>query len=99
LFDVLLAAPLTEELFFRAWLLTAAQRAGVPPAAAITCSALTFVLWHTGGGSPGGGLLTFGLLGAWLAVAYAKGGQRLTTTVGAHALWNAAIVAVRVVRG
>lgn len=99
LFDVMLAAPLTEELFFRAWLLSAAQRAGAPPAAAIAGSALTFALWHTGGGSPGGGLLTFGLLGAWLAVAYTKGGQRLTTTVGAHALWNAVIVAVSVVRG
>jgi membrane protease YdiL (CAAX protease family) len=99
LFDVLLAAPLTEELFFRAWLLSAAQRAGATPAAAVACSALTFALWHSGGGSSGGGLLTFGLLGAWLAIAYTKGGQRLSTTVGAHALYNAAIVALRVARG
>lgn len=101
IFDVLLAAPLTEELFFRAWLLSAAQRAGAPPAAAIAGSALTFAVWHAGAGASagGGGLLTFGVLGAWLAVAYTKGGRRLTTTVGAHALWNAAILAIRVVRG
>jgi len=97
LFDVLLAAPLTEELFFRGWLLAAAARAGAPPALAVGASAATFALWHAGG--DGGGLLTFGALGAWLAVVYTKGGGRLETTVGAHALWNAAIVAVRVARG
>jgi len=99
LVDVLVAAPLTEELFFRAWLIAAAQRAGAPPAITIGASAITFSVWHVGGEvDASGGLLTFGVLGAWLATAYMKGGQRLSTTVGAHMLWNAAMVAVRVFR-
>ena len=94
--DVLLLAPLTEEAFFRGWLLTASARAGAPRAASAAASAALFALWHAGDGA--GGLLAFAALGGWLAVVYQAGGGRLAPCVGGHVLWNALILALRAAR-
>ena len=88
------AAPLTEEAYFRAWLLPALERVGAPPGAGVAASAALFSLWHL----PGGGaseVLFFAALGTWLAVLFrASGGSRLLAA-GTHASFNLIVVLLR----
>lgn len=88
-FDLLLAAPIEEELFFRAWLLAALRRCGLGDAAALGASCALFAAWHAGGGD--GGPLFFAALGALLGGLYQRSGE-LWLPLATHALWNAAVV-------
>lgn len=90
--DVLVLAPLSEELVFRAWLLSALTDVDTPEPLAAAASALLFGLWHAGGGGDGIGSLT--LLGAWLSTLYSRSGGRLSVCIGAHAGYNALSLAV-----
>lgn len=93
--DLLLAAPLQEELFFRAWLLTALTRpsVGLPDAAALALSSVAFALWHGGPAVGGAELLELTLLGGFLGVLYTRVGQRgLALPVATHAAYNAIVL-------
>lgn len=93
--DILLLAPLTEELFFRAWLLRATAKAGAPPPLRIGISATLFALWHVGAGdSP----LFFAALGAYLAFLFQRSEGSLGLCVGAHATYNFCVTVLRAVR-
>ncbi|KAL1524961.1 hypothetical protein AB1Y20_019837 [Prymnesium parvum] len=90
--ELLLAAPITEEIFFRGWLLSGLRRAGVDERGALAASALCFSLWHLGSGD---GLLFYGLLGAMLGLVYQRSGSLLWVPMATHCLWNLLIVVVR----
>ena len=94
--DLLVTAPLTEEAFFRAWLLRSADRVGVPPAAGLAASALFFSLWHTPGGASE--FFFFAALGLWLALLYRKSDGSLPLVAGTHASFNLIVVLLRAVR-
>ena len=100
--DVLVAAPLTEELYFRGWLLAACDAAGAPAVASLGASALLFSLWHApqllSGAGSAGELVFFAALGAWLALLYRKSESSLPLVVGTHASFNAIVVLLRAVR-
>ena len=89
--DLLVAAPLEEEVFFRAWLLAAIARAGAPDGAAIAASSVLFALWHAGVAGDGGPLF-FLLLGGGLGGLYQASGRDLRLPLATHALWNLAVV-------
>lgn len=97
--DVLIAAPATEELFFRAWLITAVESAGAPAAISIAVSSIAFALWHLPliltGGASATELLFFASLGAWLAVLYRSSAGSLPLVVGTHAAFNLLVVVLR----
>lgn len=93
--DVLLAAPLSEEAFFRGFLLTGLARAGVPAAGGIAASAASFALWHAGLPDGGGGPVFFLGLGAYLALLYEGGGRSLGLAVGTHAVFNGLVTLLR----
>ena len=93
--DVLALAPLTEEIFFRGWLLAAAQSAGISAPLRVALSACGFALWHVGAGdSP----LFFAALGAYLAVLFERSGGALSLCVGTHATYNLCVVLLRAAR-
>lgn len=89
--DLLLIAPVAEEVVFRAWLLTACEKAGWGASSSLALSTVLFGLWH-GGDS----LLLFSLLGAGLGLLYQRSGGRLELAIATHVLWNLAIVLTRV---
>ena len=94
-------APLTEEAFFRAWLLNALAKLDAPPLAALATSAALFATWHLpsvlGGGGPGE-LGFFAALGAWLAWLYKASGDSLPFVAGTHASFNLIVVLLRAVQ-
>lgn len=93
--DLLVLAPLTEELFFRGWLLKATERAGAPPPLRIVLSAALFALWHIGAGdSP----VFFASLGAYLATLYQNSAGSLPLCIGTHATYNLCVVLLRAAR-
>ncbi len=92
--DLLLLAPLTEELFFRAFLLTALSRAGAG-AAGWLLSPLLFAAWH---GAVADSPVFFGLLGLWLTALYRTSGGSLPLAVGTHACFNGLVVLLRAAR-
>ena len=94
LLDTLAAAPLTEELFFRAWLLNALSSLEVPDGAALGVSVLLFVLWHLG---VDGGAASHAATGLWFGLLYQRGGG-LRVSAGTHALWNGCVAALRALR-
>ena len=102
--DVLVMAPLTEEAFFRAWLLSALDRLRFPTAASLAASATLFSLWHlpsllNGSASGGVGELAFyAALGAWLALLYRQSDRSLPLVAGTHASFNLIVVLLRTVR-
>jgi len=91
--DVLLAAPIAEEAFFRGWLLTELERAGASAGAALGISTLLFTGWHLVGND--GGVLLYAALGGWLGLLYQKGGASLSTPIATHVLWNLSVVLAR----
>ena len=95
----LLVAPLAEELFFRAWLLSAIARAGGTPGAALLASTVLFGLHHVPLAemlAPAGSsqLLAYEALGAFLAFLYQRSGGSLPLVVITHATCNAIVLAL-----
>lgn len=93
--DILLVAPITEEIFFRGWLLRATEKANLSQSLRIGASALLFAVWHVGAGdSP----LFFAGLGAYLAYLHQRSDGSLGLCIGTHATYNLAITLLRAVR-
>ena len=92
-FDLLAAAPVQEEIFFRAWLLAVLDRVGLGGVPALAASAVLFALWHVGtsGGNPGE-LLELLLLGGTLGWLYESSGRRLVMPLAAHSTYNGLVV-------
>jgi len=93
-----LVAPLTEEAFFRAWLLTAFERAGGTPSSALIASSGLFALYKVpladaivDGSSS---LLLYEALGAFLAWLYQQSGGSLALVVITHATFKLAVLAL-----
>lgn len=91
--DLLAAAPIEEELFFRAWLLSALRRGGLGDAAALAASSVAFAAWHGVGGD--GGPLFFAALGGWLGWLYQRSEGNLALPLATHALWNGGVAVGR----
>lgn len=91
--DLLAAAPLEEEVFFRAWLLSSLRRGGVSDAVALAGSSVAFAAWHGIGGD--GGPLFFAALGAWLGWLYQRSEGNLALPLATHALWNGGVAVGR----
>lgn len=96
----LLIAPLSEEVFFRAWLLSAFERAGGTASAALIASAglyglyvvpLSSVLSGTTGGNGPALLLLYETLGALLAYLFQRSGGSLPLVVSTHCAFNLAV--------
>ena len=104
--DLLVAAPIQEELFFRAWLLGVLRRANVPDVAALAASAVLFAAWHLDAingnalaqGGDGGNVLQLALLGAFLGVLYSKSGRDITLPITTHAAYNGVVLLLGAVR-
>lgn len=100
--DVLIAAPVTEELFFRAWLLRMLERAGASLPATLAISSALFALWHVpviaAGNAAPGELVFFATLSAVLSVLYQRSAGSLPLVAGTHASFNAIVVALRTAR-
>ena len=96
---LLLIAPLSEEAFFRAYLMTALERAGAPANAALLASAAGFALYHV----PLAEMLRDGSLalafyeslGLYLGFLYQRSGRSLPLAVVTHASFNAIVTALR----
>ena len=96
---LLLIAPLSEEAFFRAYLMTALERAGAPANAALLASAAGFALYHV----PLAEMLRDGslelafyeLLGLYLGFLYQRSGRSLPLAVVTHASFNSLVTALR----
>ena len=89
----LLVAPLSEEIFFRSWLLTAFEAAGGSQAAALIASTALFGLYHVPFGqvlAEGGSakLLVYEALGAYLSFLYQRSGGSLPLAFVCHATCN-----------
>jgi len=95
-----LIAPFSEEVFFRAWLLSAFERAGGSPHSAMIASAglyglyvvpLSSVLSGTTGGSGSALLLLYEALGGLLAFLFQRSGGSLPLVVVSHCTFNLAV--------
>lgn len=96
----ILVAPATEEMFFRAWLLTAFERAGGSDMAALIASSALFALFNVPfsailDGSRSSELLVFEALGAYLAWLYQRSGRSLPLVVVTHVTCNLLVTALR----
>lgn len=91
-------APVTEECFFRAWLLTAIERAGGSPFTALIASSGLFSLYKVpisdviANGSPS--LLLYEALGAYLAYLYQQSGGSLPFVIVTHATFKLTVLAL-----
>lgn len=91
-------APLSEEIFFRAWLLTAFERAGGTPSAALIASSALFGLFNVPVSAVLQGssaLLVYELLGAYLSLLYQKSGGSLPFVYIVHATCNLIVLSLR----
>ena len=93
--DVLVAAPIQEETFFRAWLLGALRQVDVDNNMALVVSAILFALWHVGDAT---GLLELLGLGAYLAALYDRSGRSLPTAIATHASYNGIVFVLGALR-
>jgi membrane protease YdiL (CAAX protease family) len=93
----LLVAPLSEEVFFRAWLLSAFERAGGSAFNALIASSglyalyvvpLSTVLADTTGGNGPALLLLYEVLGGFLAYLFQRSGGALPLVVVTHCAFN-----------
>lgn len=93
-------APLSEEVFFRAWLLSAFQRAGGSSYAGLIASAglyglyvvpLSTILAGTTGGNGPALLLLYEALGGFLAYIFQRSGGSLPLVVVTHCAFNLAV--------
>ncbi len=80
-----------EELYFRAYLLTVADEAGVPAAAAVPAASLLFAVGHLYQGL--GGLLVTFALGGYLSLVFRRT-RNLHAVAIAHGLYNTAVLAL-----
>ena len=104
--DIILVKPAVEELFFRAWLLRAFERAAgdapVTRTAGLLASGVLFGLWQVpistalSGGPPS--LLLFEALGIWLAFLYQRSGGSLPFAIATHCTFNLAVTLLREVQ-
>jgi membrane protease YdiL (CAAX protease family) len=96
--SVLAIAPLSEEIFFRAWLLVTLRRAGASFPARVALSSILFSLWHVPLGRPEMAptdLLAFGALGAVLAAMYDASSGSLPLVASTHASYNLIVTLLR----
>ena len=96
----LLVAPLSEELFFRAWLLTAFTEAGGSQGAALLASTALFGLYHVPLSTalqPDGSsaLLLYEMFGAYLSFLYQRSGGSLPLAALTHSTCNAIVLGLR----
>ena len=96
----LVVAPLSDELFFRAWLLTAFAAAGEPPAGGLLASTVLFGLYNVPLSEalrPDGTslLLLYEAFGAYLAFLYQRSGGNLPLVFVTHATCNWLVLALR----
>ena len=105
--DLLIGAPIQEELIFRGWLLAALRRNGVKDAAAIAFASLLFTVWHIDAingnallrGGDGGGLVQLFGLGSWLGFLYTREGRSsLLLPIGTHSAYNGIILLLEACR-
>ena len=96
----LFIAPLSEEIFFRAWILSAFARAGGEASLALIASAglyglyvvpISSVLAGTTGGDGPALLLLYEALGAFLAYLFQRSGGSLSLVVVTHCTFNLAL--------
>ncbi|KAJ1445001.1 CAAX protease self-immunity-domain-containing protein [Pelagophyceae sp. CCMP2097] len=83
-FEVVCVVPVTEELFFRFFLLETARRANFGYAPSILASAAAFAAWH----GPNPTSLALGVLGAYWGHMYSQT-RNILVPMTMHALWNA----------
>ena len=97
---MLLVDPVSEELFFRAWLLGAVERAGGSPGAAAVGSTSLYALFKVplvdviAGGSPK--LLLYEAAGLYLAFLYQRSGGSLPFVVACHCTLNLLVTTLSV---
>ena len=105
--DLLVGAPIQEELIFRGWLLAALRRNGVNDAAAIAFASLLFTVWHIDAingnallrGGDGGGLVQLFALGSWLGFLYTREGRSsLLLPIRTHSAYNGIILLLEACR-
>ena len=105
--DLLVSAPLQEELIFRGWLLAALRRNGVNDVLALMVSALLFTVWHIDAingnaflrGGDGGGLVQLFALGTWLGVLYNNASRKsLLLPIATHSAYNGLILLLEAIR-
>lgn len=99
-FFKLLAMPLTDEIFFRAWLLTAIREAGGSQAAALISSTVLYGLYKVPLATalaPEGSstLLLYQLLGAFLSLLYQRSGGSLPLVVVTASTCNLIVLGLR----
>jgi membrane protease YdiL (CAAX protease family) len=95
-FMIVVVAPLTEEMFFRGFLLHGLwSRVGFWPAALI--SGALFSVIHLSGGNPGL-LIPFTIIGVLLAWLVRRTGS-LWTPIAVHAIFNGVSIAVTLLQG
>jgi membrane protease YdiL (CAAX protease family) len=91
-FLVIVAAPITEEVFFRGFMFAGLRRA-MPFAAAALLSAAIWGIFHYTGGGSWGVVLQLGIFGVALAWLYERTGS-IWPTIAVHALNNALAFAI-----
>ena len=94
----LIVAPLSEEIFFRAWLLTAFERAGGSATAGLIASSALFGLFTVPVSAVLAGsssLLLYEMLGAYLAFLYQRSGGSLPLVFIVHATCNLIVLSLR----
>lgn len=83
-----------EELYFRAYLLTIAEEAGVPPMAAVPAASLLFAIGHLYQGLAG--LLVTFVLGVYFALVFRRT-RNLHAVAIAHGLYNTAVLTLTLI--
>jgi len=82
--DYLVAAPITEELFFRAWLTAHMKKAGASDTLCVVLTTILWQLWHLQQGIS----VNFIWLGACLSLTYLNLGGSWALTAGTHGFFN-----------
>ena len=95
----LVIAPLSEEIFFRSWLLTSIERAGGTRLAALSASAMLFALYEVPLAEVAAGnsakLALFEALGGYLALLHQWSGGSLPLAVATHSTFNMLVTMAR----
>ena len=91
--------PTATQIFFRAWLLTAVERAGGSPLSALAASSALFGLYKVPiasvlSGDDGHRMLLYETLGAYLAFLYQQSGGSLAFVAITHVTFNLAVLSL-----